>query len=76
MKTKIIIKGTHCNSCKALIEDVCSEIQGAKSCSVVFETGETIIEHDKNFDWQAFKQEVESLGDYKVNLHEKQSYEI
>jgi len=68
MQTTITIKGTHCNSCKLLIEDVCKEIQGATSCAVNFQTGETNIEHDESFDWQAFKKEVESLGDYQVVL--------
>jgi len=35
MKTAVInIKGTHCKSCKLLIEDVCKDIKGVKSCCV------------------------------------------
>ena len=64
--TKIKIQGTHCNSCKLLIEDVCQELPGVKSCSVNFQTGETAIEHDEKFDLDAFKKEVESLGNYNV----------
>jgi copper chaperone CopZ len=64
--TTITIKGTHCNACKLLIEDVCSEIKGIKSCTVNFQTGETVIVHDETLDWQAFKKEIESLGKYKV----------
>ena len=71
MKTKLTIKGTHCNSCKALIEDVCTEISGIKSCNVDFKTGVTEIEHEENADWQKFKKEVESLGEYKVVLNPK-----
>lgn len=69
--TTINIKGTHCNACKLLIEDVCKEIKGAKSCAVNFQTGETVVEHDENFDWQVFKKEIEGLGKYTVNLNEK-----
>ena len=70
MKTAAIrIKGTHCNACKALIEDVCQEIIGVRSCSVNFETGETIIGHDEDFDLNSFKKEVESLGQYEVELN-------
>lgn len=69
MKTIITIKGTHCESCKALIEDVCKEIPGIKSCSVDFKTGKTEIEHDERVDWERFKKEVESLGQYKVKLN-------
>ncbi len=64
--TTITIKGTHCNSCKLLIEDVCKEIKGAQSCTVNFETGETVIEHDENFDWGAFEKELESFGEYII----------
>ncbi len=66
MKTIITIQGTHCESCKALIEDVCSEIAGMQSCFVDFKSGRTEIEHDQNFDWVAFKKEIESLGPYKI----------
>lgn len=66
MKTTVTIKGTHCNSCKALIEDVCKEISGIKSCNVDFKTGAAEIEHEENVDWQKFKAEIESLGEYKV----------
>ena len=44
MKTTLTIKGTHCNSCKALIEDVCKEILG-KTWNKITEgfDGETIL---------------------------------
>lgn len=70
MKTTIIIKGTHCNACKMLIEDVCKDINGVKSCTVNFQTGETIIEHDENIDWQAFKKEIDGVGEYTVQLNQ------
>lgn len=70
MKTIFIIQGTRCNSCKLLIEDVCREIKGAKSCTVNFQTGETVVEHDESFDWNAFKSEVEALGNYKVETNQ------
>lgn len=65
-KTKLVIKGTHCPSCKALIEDVCKELEGVKSCSVNYKSGEATIVHDARFDFKKFKKEVESLGKYKV----------
>jgi len=67
MKTTIRIKGTHCNSCKALIEDVCKDIPGINSCNVDFKTGVTEVEHEENIDWQKFQKEIESLGEYKVD---------
>ena len=67
MKTTVIkIEGTHCNACKLLIEDVCKEIKGVKSCQVDFKTGKTEIGHDESFDLQSLKREIESLGQYKV----------
>lgn len=70
MKTTLTIKGTHCNSCKALIEDVCNEIPGIKSCNVDFKTGTTEIEHEESVDWQKLKTEVELLGEYKVEVNQ------
>ncbi len=70
MTTIITIHGTHCNACKVLIEDVCTEIVGITSCNVDFKTGITEIGHEENIDWQAFKKEVESLGDYKVEVYQ------
>lgn len=66
MKTTIAIQGTHCASCKALIEDVCKEIPGIISCDVDFKTGATIIEHGENADLNLLKNEIEQLGKYKV----------
>lgn len=62
------IQGTHCKACKALIEDVCSEIPGIHSSNVNYETGETIIEHDENLNFENLKNEIQGLGDYKVEI--------
>ena len=69
MQTTITIKGTHCNACKTLIEDVCKDIKGVKSCTVNFQTGKTIIEHDETLNWQEIKKEIESFEQYKVQLN-------
>ena len=66
MKTTITIKGTHCNACKMLIEDVSKDVAGIQSCSVDYATGKTEIEHNEDVDLHAFKKEIESLGNYKV----------
>lgn len=68
MKTTITIKGTHCNSCKLLIEDICKDAEGVKSCSVDFKTGKTTIEHDTKTDLKKIKFEIEKAGYYKVKL--------
>jgi len=69
MKTTITIKGTHCNACKTLIEDVAGDIHGIHSCIVDFATGRTEIEHDEDANLQEFKREVEKLGKYNVELN-------
>lgn len=68
-KTTIHIKGLHCGACKTLIEDVASEIGGIHSTNVDPKTGETVVEHDENFDLESLKREIESLGDYQVNIN-------
>jgi copper chaperone CopZ len=65
-KTTITIQGTHCNACKLLIEDVAKDVAGVKSCTVDFQTGQTLIEHDETLNWNALKQEINSLGKYQV----------
>ncbi len=66
MKSILTIKGTHCHSCKALIEEVALENPAIHSCSVDYETGRTEIEHDENVDWDAFGKEIAELGEYAI----------
>lgn len=68
MKTTITVKGTHCKSCKMLIEEVCSEISSVKSCTVDFKTGKIVIEHEGKLDLKKLKKEIESVGEYKVQI--------
>ena len=66
MKTILAVQGTHCNSCKMLIEDACLEISGIKTCRVDIKTGKTVIEHEGKLDLPKVKKEIESLGKYTV----------
>lgn len=69
MNTTITIKGTHCNACKVLIEEVAQDLPGVQSCEVNPQTGETHIEYDESLDWNALKQEIEGINpNYKVQL--------
>ena len=68
--TTLTIKGTHCTACKLLIEDVCKDIPGVASCTVNFQTGETVVRHDESIDWKRFQAEIEELGEYKVESKE------
>lgn len=67
-KTTVTIAGTHCLSCKVLIEEVAKENSCVSVCEVDFATGKTVIEHKKCLDWQALKKEIDSLGDYQFQL--------
>ena len=67
-KTSLIIKGTHCQACKSLIEEVARENPCVTDINVDFKTGKTNIEHKDCLDWKAFNEEIESLGEYKVQL--------
>ncbi len=65
-KKTITIAGTHCASCKALIEEVCKENSCVASASVDFKTGKTVIKHKDCLDWPVLVKEIESLEQYKV----------
>ena len=68
VNTKITIKGTHCASCKALIEEVAKENPCITDIAVDFKTGKTVIKHKECLDWQALKKEIESLGEYQFQI--------
>lgn len=67
-KTVIQISGLHCPSCKTLIESVSSEMPGVYSAVVDSRSGEAVIEHDEGLNLNTLKKEIESLGDYKVEI--------
>src|SRR6266481_6869927 len=66
MKIILTIKGTHCASCKMLIEDVCMDHKEVSSCVVDFTTGKMEIDHNGFLDINALIKEIEGLGEYKV----------
>ncbi len=68
MKTTLKIEGTHCNSCKMLIEDIAKDFPGVKSATVDFKTGRAVIEHEGKIDASKLKKEIESAGKYKVSI--------
>ena len=57
----------HCKACKMLIEDVCTEIGGVSSCAVNLTEERATITYE-DIDLNKLKEEIESLGDYKVEL--------
>ena len=69
VKTVLTIEGTHCEACKALLEEMCREVKGVASCTVDFRTGRTEVEHDGTVDWAIFQRAVSDLGNqYRVKL--------
>ncbi len=68
MKTLIIIRGMHCGSCKALIEDVSKDVAGVTACVVDLKKENAEVEHERTLNLDLLKQEIEGLGQYKVLL--------
>ncbi len=66
MKLTLKITGMHCGSCKNLIEDVCGETAGVKSCAVDLGMGLAEIEADDGLDLPALIREISELDDYRV----------
>lgn len=66
MKTTFQVKGMHCSSCKALIEDVCKDISGVTSCVVDSATGKAELEYTDELDLSLVKKEIEAVGSYVV----------
>jgi Cu+-exporting ATPase len=68
MTTTLHITGMHCVACKTLIEDVCSEFAGVRSCSVNVAAGRAVIEHDDTADLPAIVIEINDLGNYRATI--------
>ena len=66
--TELMVSGTHCTACQALIEDVCAELPGVKSCAVNYQTGQTTITHEPTLDVLSIVAVIEALGPYRVVL--------
>ncbi len=68
MKTTITIRGMHCGSCKALIEDASKDGTGVTACVVDLKKGNAEVEHESTLNIDLLKQEIEGLGQYTVLL--------
>lgn len=66
MQKEFTIKGTHCHSCKVLLEDVLEEISGVHLAEVDFSTGKTKLEYDESLDWEKVREEIKKVGDYEL----------
>lgn len=56
----------HCASCKALLEDVVSDVPGVTGCTINAEQAVGAIEHDASFNFDTLVKEVATLGKYNI----------
>ncbi len=68
--TQMTVTGMHCNSCKVLIEEVCTDTVGVRECSVDFATGKGTVTHEETVDLMQLKSAIEGLGEYTVTFTE------
>ena len=67
MKKTFPIIGMHCASCKALIEDVVSDLKGVTAVQVNYATEKMTVEYDaQKVDISALKKSVASAGSYEL----------
>lgn len=62
MHTVVSIPGIHCASCSALIQDVSGDFPAIKHVGVDLAAKTVTIEHDSDFSFTNWRQEIESLG--------------
>lgn len=66
MHTILTITGTHCASCKALIEEVSLEVPGITACTVDYATGKTELDHAGDLDVPALQKAISEVGEYTI----------
>ncbi|MDP3963532.1 MAG: heavy metal-associated domain-containing protein [bacterium] len=66
MKSILKIQGMHSASCKALIEDVASEIPGIQYAKVDVEGGVAEVVYDESDAVERLRKEIDDLGEYRV----------
>ena len=66
MNTILRIKGMHCDSCRSLIEEVVQGDENVQKCIVDVEKGIATITHNDKLNLQVLKDEINSLGEFKV----------
>lgn len=66
-KTKFQIKGMHCNSCVALIEEKLKSKPGVIQSKVNFDSQKAVVAYDENkISEEEIKKTVEESGEYKI----------
>jgi len=67
MKTTLHIKGMHCESCKALIEEVLPEIKGITKVTADFKKGTALVEHTSPLDKKKIQEQLKTIGEYTLS---------
>lgn len=65
MKKTVKTSGMHCKSCKMLVEDAVSAIQGVSSAKADFEKNEVVVEFEQPATEAQVRKAIEGEG-YKV----------
>ncbi|MDP2930387.1 MAG: thioredoxin domain-containing protein [bacterium] len=66
-KIKFYIKGMHCHSCAALIEEKLKNLPGVIQTKISYESGKGVIVYDENTIKETkIQSEIESVGEYSV----------
>lgn len=66
MHTTLTIKGTHCPSCKTLLEEILLENPSIRFCTVDYVSGRTEIEHDVPLDRAGLQRAISEVGEYII----------
>lgn len=68
MKIQFKVTGMHCNSCKAMIEDIATDFPDITHCEVDFKSGLGSLECQDGFDINKFKVAIEEVDKYKLEF--------
>jgi copper chaperone CopZ len=62
METTLNVSGMHCTACRMIIEDVISDIAGAKAITVDHTTGAVSVSYDSNETLEKIKTAIRGEG--------------
>ena len=66
MKKEMSIQGIHCQGCKMLIEDICSEYDEIISATVDVKSQKLVIEFAESFDINPLLDEIDAEDEFVV----------
>ena len=68
MKKEFKLTGITCSACKAIVEDICGDYRKISSATADVKKGSLLIEYTEGLDFQSLKEEIESEGDFVLEL--------